>query len=144
MMRSLSAVVAGFATSAVLVMIGTVAASAALLPGGVTAMFSPPSGPLSTDYLAANLAVGFAAAAVGGWLAVQLAPTHSFAHAVALAGLNMLITTLANGPTGGSAPGLPIWYPLMFSATGVVAVLAGGWLRARPWRRTGRAKRRTG
>jgi len=32
MMRSLSAVVAGFATSAVLVMIGTVAASAALLP----------------------------------------------------------------------------------------------------------------
>jgi hypothetical protein len=124
MWRSVAAVAGGFLGMIVVVTAGTAAAAAALVPGGMS-MSGPPAGvEVPRAYLAANLIVSFAGAALGGWLAGRFAPGSAFSHAAVLAGL-VLLMGVASG-AGGASPGQPGWYPWIITITGVAGVLAGG------------------
>jgi hypothetical protein len=131
MLRSLAAVGGGFVAMMVVVMIGTAAATAVFVPGGLTAAMSQtaPPGPLPRTYLAANLIVSLAGAVLAGWIAARFAPSSPGAHVLALAGL-MVIMTVATAAQG-AAPGQPAWYPWVIGAIGLGGVLIGGLV----WRR---------
>lgn len=125
MWRSVAAVGGGFVGMMVAVMTGTAAAAAALVPGGLASMSQGPvgGGEAPRGYLVANLAVSFAAAALGGWIAGRFAPSAPFVHAGTLAAivLGLGLVTAA----GGAAPGQPVWYPWVIAALGFAGVLAG-------------------
>ena len=129
MLRSVAAVIAGYLSMAALVMVGIVAATAALVPGGLATMRGgATAGALSTGYLAANLVVSLLGAILGGWVAARIGQRAPFAHALvlaALAGCFALVTALR-----GAQPGQPAWYPWTLAAIAVTGILIGGWLRA--------------
>ena len=128
MIRTLAAVAAGYVAMAVVVMIGTAAAVAALVPGGVASMRNRTPGPLPAGYLVANLAVSFAAAVLGGWVAVWLATTPTLTPALFLCALVVIVAfaMYRKGPQ----PGQPTWYPLIVNILCVIGVLVGGWVKA--------------
>jgi len=127
--RTFIAVMSGFLTMMLLVIAGTVAATALLLPGGLHAVQGE-SAPahLPPAYLAANLAISLAAAVAGGWLTSKLAVQAPFAHAAALA-VVVLVMSLGSMPS--AQPGQPAWYGWAIAVLGVAGVLAGGWLLLR-------------
>src|SRR4051812_10782189 len=95
MWRSVGAVVGGYLGMTVLVIIGTLAITAALMPEGLANMAQPPPGQvLSPMYLSANLLLGFVAAVVGGWLAARIAPAAPFKHLAVLGGLMTLMAVV--------------------------------------------------
>ena len=127
MLRSVAAVAAGFIGMMLVVMAGTLAATMVFVPGGMTAMAADaPARPLPGSYLAANLLVSLAGAAVAGWVAARLAPSSPFAHVLVLAAL-LLIMTLASFSRG-PAPGQPNWYPWVIGTIGMAGVAIGGML----------------
>jgi len=135
MLRSIGAVLAGFVVMAVTIMVGTIALTAALIPGGIATMRPPQSGTVApSGYLAANLALSFLAAVLGGYLTVRLAASAPVIHALALGTLLMIMgmVTVAQAGDAGSSAGQPSWYPWVITTLGVVGVMAGGMLRARP------------
>jgi len=127
--RTFIAVMSGFLTMMLLVIAGTVAATALLLPGGLHAVQgeSPPAH-LPPAYLAANLAISLAAAVAGGWLTAKLAPTAPFAHTLALAAVTLVMSV---GSMPAPQPGQPAWYGWAIAVLGVAGVLLGGWLLVR-------------
>jgi hypothetical protein len=135
MLRSIGAVLAGFIVMAITIIVGTIALTAVLIPGGIATMRSPqPGGALPTGYLTANLTLSFLAAVLGGYLTVRLAASAPVIHALALGTLLMVmgIVTAAQAGGAGSSAGQPSWYPWVITTLGVVGVMAGGMLRARP------------
>jgi hypothetical protein len=76
-------------------------------------------------YLAANLAVSLAGAALGGWLAARFAPSAPGTHAAVLAAI-VVVMSLATAIGTGAAPGQPAWYPWVIGVVGLAGVLAGG------------------
>lgn len=128
-LRSVAAVVLGFVTMAVIVMAGTMAAVAVLVPGGLAAAMKAPPATPSARYLATNLIVSFAAAVAGGWVAARVAPRAPVAHLLALAAL-LLVMSLVTAATG-ETTGQPAWYPWTIAVLGLAGVAAGGYLRAR-------------
>jgi hypothetical protein len=129
MLRSVGAILAGFVSIMVVVMIGTAIATAALVPGGIRAAMSATPGPLPVSYLAVNLLVSFLAAAAGGALAARLAPASSWMHVTVLAAL-LLLMAVPPALRGGS-PGQPAWYPWVIGLLGVSGVLLGGAIAGR-------------
>lgn len=129
MLRSVAAVVAGFGFTASTVMIGTIIATALFIPGGLTAAAggTVPAA-LPGMYLAANLAVSFLGAVLGGWLAARIAAFAPFAHAAALAAL-LAAMSIGSAMSAAETP-QPRWYPIVIGAIGVAGVLLGGALRA--------------
>lgn len=123
MLRSVGAVLAGFVSMMVVVMIGTLIATAAFIPGGVRASMSATPGPLPANYLTANLLVSFLGAAVAGALAARLAPSSPWMHVAGLAAL-LLLMALPSALRGGS-PGQPTWYPWVIALIGLGGVLLG-------------------
>jgi peptidoglycan/LPS O-acetylase OafA/YrhL len=126
MLKSVAAIAAGYIAMVVVVMIGTAAATAAFVPGGLAAAMSetPAPGPLPTAYLAANLLVSFAGAVLAGWIVSRLSPASPATHVLVLAGI-MLIMTVVSAATG-AAPGQPTWYPWVIGPIGLGGVLLGG------------------
>lgn len=126
MVRSIAAVIGGFVGLVVIVMVGTLAATAMLVPGGLSAgMSQPPTGvPVPRAYLAANLLVSLLGAIAGGWITARLAWSSPGTHVLILAGimLAMSIATLMQG----AQEGQPGWYPLAIAAIGLAGVLMGG------------------
>jgi len=129
MLRSVGAVVAGFVTMMVVVMIGTLAATAAFVPGGVRASMSATAGPLPASYLAANLLVSFLGAATGGAMAARLAPTSPWMHVAGLAAL--LLVLAVPSALRGSSPGQPGWYPWVIGLIGMGGVVVGAAIAGR-------------
>lgn len=129
MLRSLAAVVAGYLTMALVVILGTVAATAAFVPGGLAALRAgAAAGVVPAGYLAANLVVSLLAAMLGGWVAARVATRAPLAHAASLAiavAVFGLVTALRP-----AAPGQPAWYPWTIVVLGTAGVLLGGWIRA--------------
>jgi hypothetical protein len=127
-MRSVLAVVVGFAAMIVAVLVATILFARLLYPDADQDTPTTPSG----AWLAVNLAYSLAAAVLGGWLAAYLAPRAPFAHAVALA---VVAAAMAiPGILGGGSPGQPAWYPAVMAALAVGGILIGGKLS--PRRRT--------
>lgn len=122
MLRSIVSVVTGYLAMAIIVMIGTVAATAAMIPGGFAAarkMEAPPP----RSYLYANLVLSFVAALSGGWITARLAPSVPIVHSAALALLLLLMSVVSAKAQGKNQPR---WYPWTIAAIGAVGVLLGG------------------
>lgn len=127
MLRSVAAVVAGFATMSVLVMVGTMAAMAMLVPGGLRAMRQM-AGPgaaeampaPSTRYYAMNIALSLVAAAVGGWITTRIALDATTGHLLAL-GILIVVMGLVSafGPGNNRQPS---WYKLLIPVAGLAGV----------------------
>jgi hypothetical protein len=120
-LRSIGAVVAGYAAMVVLVMVSFAVAAKAfkMAPGraggdGVT----PPRG-----YLVFNLVSGLVAAIVGGWVTGCIAQRNMLLHALALA---LLIAAMGVLSARKPQPGQPQWYPWTITLIGVVGALIGG------------------
>jgi uncharacterized membrane protein (DUF485 family) len=123
-MRSVLAVVAGFAAMAVTVFVATIVLAELLYPESEGGPATPTSA-----WLAVNFAYSFAAAALGGWLAARLAPRAPFGHAIALAVLALAFAL--PGIVGGAQPGQPVWYPPVLAALALAGILIGGRFAAR-------------
>lgn len=123
-LRSIGAVVGGFAAMTLIVMVTTPVA-ARLLGADVA------GAGLTTAYLVANLGLSAVAAVVGGLLAAGLAPRRPVMHALYLAGavlgIGVLSILLVDVPEAGQ----PEWYPAVAVCVGFVGVMLGGCLRSR-------------
>ena len=124
MLRSILAVLGGFATMAVLVMVATAVAASALVPGGLRTMRDSPAS-LPRSYLAANLLLSALAAFIGGAVTARLAPGRPFTHVAALATL-MVVMTLLSARTAGTRQ--PAWYRLLLGTVMPGIALAGAYL----------------
>jgi hypothetical protein len=129
MLRSAAALVAGYLSMAVLVMLGTVAATAALVPGGLAALRGGAApGVVPAGYLAANLVVSLLGAILGGWVAARIGLRAPLAHALVLAAVAGALALL--GAVRGAQPGQPAWYPWALVAIAIGGIVLGGWIRA--------------
>ncbi len=125
MVQSIGAVIGGFLIMAVLVVVTTAVASAALLKA------PEPNSPQKPNavYLAANLICSFLAALAGGYACCWIAPYAPMNHAVALAIL-MAVMSVLTAITSRPNNGQPQWYPWVIAVIGVTGILAGAasWL----------------
>ena len=112
----------------VIVMIGTFGLVAALVPGGLAAMrdqmkaggaagMPKPTAP----YLVGNLVLSFAAAMIGGWITLRLAPRAPQGHALALAAVVSVMGIVSAFKPGQSGP-QPIWYKYVIPLVGIGGV----------------------
>ena len=124
-MRSVLAVIVGFAAMAVIVIVATIGLAELMYPDAARGSPTPPT----TAWLAVNFAYSFAAATLGGWLAARLAPRAPFAHAIALAVLALVMAL--PGLIGGAQPEQPAWYPTAVAVVALGGILVGGALAAR-------------
>ena len=116
MSRSLVAVVAGLVVAVVIVV--------ALSNMGAAILGVPSGGPPTDGYLAFNLAASALAGLAGGATASRIAAHTPHGHAIALAGVILLLSL--PGLFSAPAPGQPSWYPIVLSILGPVSVMAGG------------------
>jgi len=124
MFQSVLSVVVGYLVMAIIVMIGTIALAAAIIPGGLSGMRNaqaPP--PPSKGYLYANLALSLVAAVVGGWLTARMAPNAPFTHAAVLAAFVVAMGVVS---ARNEKARQPSWYPWTIAIVGVAGVLIGG------------------
>ncbi len=127
MVRSVGAVVAGYAVMVILVMTGTLALMATMMPGGLQAMKSMRENPQASAamtptprYLVMNLALALVAAIVGGWVTTRLAPRAPNGHLMALGAV-----VIAMGIVSAFMPGSerqPEWYKFVIPLVGVVGI----------------------
>lgn len=127
MLRTIAAVLAGFATAAALVMIST-----AIL---VALMLGDWSGPPTPAYMVANLVASALAALLGGWLAAFLGRRQPLHHGFYLAVVILLLSLL--GGDGSASDLQPTWYVRTLMVVAPLSALLGGWLRARQVARAG-------
>lgn len=133
MLRSIGAVLGGFVAMAVLVMIGTAAAMAAFVPGGLGTMRSGgAAGGLPNRYLVANLTISFLAAVAGGTVTAIIAAANPRQHTLALAAFVLVMSVVSARQSAGHSAtgGQPSWYSWVIAVIGVVGVIVGGMLRA--------------
>ena len=121
MLRSILAVLGGFATMAILVMVTTAIAAATLIPGGMQAMMTP-GAPLPRRYLSTNLACSALAAFVGGFVTVRLAPDKPFWHGIALA---LLMSVMSVISARQARDRQPRWYQVLLGTLMPLIALAG-------------------
>ena len=127
MMRSILAVLAGYAVMAILVGVSTAVAARVLLGAkdlkGAMKLSPTPA------YLAVNLAYSGAFAALGGFTAAFVAARAPMGHAVALGALLLVLAVLLRRQNSGSGQPGPYGWALVVLLP-ACAVL-GGYLRAR-------------
>ena len=116
------ALVAGFATMAVLV-IALTALLGKLTPGWVGEQGKPRPG-----YIFVNLGYSFLAAAAGGYVTAWAAAANPLVHVLALAIVVLALAALSALQSRGKQP---IWYALALVAVSPLGVLAGGLVRLR-------------
>ena len=124
MLRSILAVLGGFASMAVIVMVTTAIAAAALLPGGMQAMMTP-GAPLPRRYLTVNLLCSALAAFVGGFITVRLAPEKPFYHGIALALLMGVMGVISARQAGAKQPR---WYQVVLCTVMPAVALVGAYI----------------
>ncbi len=122
-MKPASAILTGVALSALLVVIGTLIASALLLPPRVDWALHMP-GPA---YLAATLGVSFGAAVLGGFVAAHFASAHRLRAAAVVAAVLALLELLSFVCPFTGQPPFFLWLVPLLAAAGA---LAGGGARA--------------
>jgi hypothetical protein len=131
MPRVLLAVVVGYLVAAVLVVTATVAAMAAF---GLSMTATPTSG-----YLAVNLVLSMAAAAVGGYVCARLAPAGRFAVTVGLLTVLFLIAGALWARANAGSPLQPQWYAALVTLLGASGLGIGAVLQRS--QAAGRARR---
>ena len=124
MLRSIVAIVVGYASMAVATIVGVLVLSMAFgLPlDPETAKASPP-----TAYVLANLVVSFGCAFLGGWVAARIGSRAPLKHALVLAALVFVLGILyAVAGRGGPQPG---WYLAALPIVGAAGIASAGLLR---------------
>lgn len=121
-LRAFIALLAGFATMAVLVMVIT-ALLTKLTPSWVGDRGKPEPG-----YIFVNIAYSFLAAVAGGYVTAWVAKANPLYHA---ATLGMVVLAMAALSALQSRGEQPIWYQLTLVAIAPLGVLAGGLARLR-------------
>lgn len=116
------ALLAGFATMAVLVTVAT-APLTRLTPGWTGAAGSPQPG-----YVFVNLGYSFLAAAAGGYVTAWAAAANPLVHVLALGIVVLALAALSALQARGKQP---VWYALSLVAISPLGVLAGGLVRLR-------------
>lgn len=130
LIRSFAAILAGFLTMVIIVVLGTALATALFVPGGMASMTQGTT-PLPASYLTANLAVSLLAAVLGGWVAARLDAPGGQRAVFGLAVL-VLAMSFANRAIPQTSAGTALtWYPWTLLVLGVTGALAGGWIRRR-------------
>jgi hypothetical protein len=127
--RPILALLAGLGITVVIVVIGTVLATVAMLHGADARSFVP-----SPGYLVAKLGIAVGGAIAGGLATARITAGRSF-YTVFLLALVLFMSAIA--PVVRGAPpqaGQPVWYPLVLAILGPVGVLVGGYLERRPRR----------
>jgi hypothetical protein len=129
MLRGVGAVVLGYIIMAVIVMIGSVALLASVVPGGMAALKTmrgnPDAMPKPTPrYFAMNLTLSAIAALVGGWVTKRVAGEPSHSYVLALASMTVLLGALT-AFKGTGAERQPTWYKVVIPLIGAVGVLLG-------------------
>ncbi|MCC7195890.1 MAG: hypothetical protein IT356_10070 [Gemmatimonadaceae bacterium] len=117
MIKSVIALLGGFAIMTFSLLIATVIA-------GVVLGLQP--GVLSTQFLATVLTCGVLAAGFGGYSTAALAPNRHFAHVLILAAMVLL---MAVSSLLKPQPGQPLWYLATALALQPLSVIAGGGTR---------------
>jgi len=120
--RAFLALLAGFATMALMVGMGT-AAIAKAVPEWTGAPGRPRAG-----YIFVNLGYSFAAAMAGGWVTGWVARDNPLLHVLALALIVLLLAALSALEQRGQQP---VWYQLTLVALTPAGVFLGGLLRLR-------------
>jgi hypothetical protein len=121
------ALVAGFATVALLVAIIT-ALLQKLTPGWVGKPGESGGEKPKPGYIFVNLGYSFLAAAAGGYVTAWIAARNPLIHVLALAITVLLLAALSALQQRGQQP---IWYMLTLVALAPIGVLAGGLVRLR-------------
>src|SRR5438552_17254924 len=121
MLESIASVVAGYFAMAVIVITGTIAATAATIPGGLAAAKNPDLVP-PRSYLIANLALSFVGAMFGGWLCARLAPGSPLIHAAVLVVLLLVMSAISAKSQGRNQPS---WYPWTIGVAGTAGIFIG-------------------
>lgn len=121
-LRTFLALVAGFATTALLIVIMT-----ALLKK-LTPSWAAESGHPNVGYTVVNLGYAFLAAAAGGYVTAWMARANPLVHVLALAITVLLLAALSALQQRGPQP---MWYMLTMVALTPAGVLAGGLVRLR-------------
>lgn len=123
MLQSVAAVVAGFVSMAVIVMIGSMAIVAVMVPGGLAAMRNNPAGAMPAPtprYYAMNIALSLLGAIVGGLVTARIAPDAVSNHLAALAALVVAMGLMSARMTSGTKQ--PRWYKVLMPLIGVAGV----------------------
>ena len=116
------ALLEGFSTIAVLVILGT-ALLGRLTPGWVGEGGKPGPG-----YAFVNLGYSFLAAAAGGYITAWASPANPLIHVLVLGIVVLAMSALSALQSKGKQP---MWYALMLLALMPMGVLAGGLVRLR-------------
>lgn len=124
MLRSVLAVLGGFITMAILVMISTAVAAQKLIPGGLRAMATPGT-PVPRAYLTANLAASALAAFLGGFVTARIAATMPLRHGLYLAAFMCAMGMLSARMEAGRQPR---WYQVIMCTVMPAIAVLGAWL----------------
>ncbi len=119
MLLTIGAVLAGFVTMTLVVVVTTMLAARVMLPEAPSGGMQSPT----TAYIAVNLLCGLAAAWLGGMVAARIAEADQTA-VLALAGLVLVMGAASALGSGRGAQ--PTWYVWTIPIVGVVGVLLGG------------------
>ncbi len=122
MLNAFLALLAGFATMALLV-IATTALLTRFTPDWVGERAKPQPG-----YIFVNLGYSFLAAAAGGYATAWAARHNPLIHVLALAIVVLLLSAMSALQSRGQQP---VWYALILVALSPFGVLAGGLMRLR-------------
>lgn len=121
-LQAFLALLAGFVTMAVVVMVVT------MLLARVTPSWAGAAGPPQPGYIFVTLGYSFLAAAGGGYVTAWVAGAHPLEHVLALGIVVLLLSALS---TMLSKIEQPTWYQLALVAIMPLGVLAGGLVRLR-------------
>jgi hypothetical protein len=129
MLRSIGAVIAGFAAMAIVVVVGVAAAARMFIPGDAPSAGSGSAMPqLTSSYMVANIAVSVIAAVLGGYLTARIGLRAPMAHGMAL-GILVVVMGIATA-LGSPNDGQPGWYRVALPLLGLTGVLLGATLAA--------------
>jgi hypothetical protein len=132
MLRSVGAVVAGYVVMVVLVMTGTMAWVATMVPGGLAAMRQNPQASSMTPtprYLAMNIALSLVAAMAAGWVTLRIADRSPRGHLLALAAVVLVMGVVSTFMPNSERQ--PQWYKYAIPVVGLAGIALSALLTVR-------------
>jgi hypothetical protein len=125
MLHSVLAVLAGYVTMVIIVIIGTVLAVRFILHRPPAELRASHPLPMPSAYLTANLLMSGLAALAGGCVTASFAATSPLGHGIALAVFIAVMSLLSMKQAGASQPR---WYQIVLATVMPALAVVGAWL----------------